>query len=130
MEEQYKKGFEDASKVIAFIFNLMLATGGLLYNLLLIFGAFASLFLVFKLFPVDFAKGLVLFYPIWNAVWNILFFLFYILLGSLFGYIIIRFGFWYVDLIKRSKERVRIKRKERLDELVDEITKKLKRKKK
>lgn len=134
MEEKYKEAFENARKFISIIARLLVATGSLIFYLFLIFGAFASLFLVSQLLPQDFASGVVLFYPIWKIVLKILFFLLGLLFGSLVGYGIARFGFWYYYVLKRAdynqQERIRIKRREDIKEIVDEIEKKLKRKKK
>jgi len=125
MEEKYKRGFEISGKFISLIRDLLIITAYTIYYVFLLLGAFASLFLVFKLFLMEFAYGLVLFYPLWNVLWNILFVLFWMFFGSLVVYAIIRFGFLLCDVKQKTKERERKKREEFQNELVDKIIKKL-----
>jgi len=116
MEEQYKRGFENAGKFIHIICELIVVTAGIIFNLFLLFGAMASLFLVYMIFPEEFLYGVSLFMPIWSGLWFCLRFLFYGLMGGLIGYSILRLYFLIDDNIKQ-------KQKQRREEFIKDVAK-------
>jgi len=115
MKETTKKNFRILDNVICFFFSFMIQLANAIIFIFLIFGAGASMILLYKLYPSIFIR---LFIPM-----SLIFFLMLkILLVIAIGTLILASAKVIIDFYYYQKER-RIKRR---DEFINELAQKLK----